>query len=129
MKRILLLIFFLIGFLTIQAQSKHTISGYIYDESGESLIGANVYVKDKMIGTVTNSYGFFSITLPQGDYIIEIKYVGFESQEFAVDLSDNHSLSVNLKEANEMIEGGYMSKRVLIADDDYITIISCRYHY
>ena len=61
----ILLLFFS---LTALSQS-YTISGYVKDKSnGESAVGANVYVKETMQGTNANAYGFFSLTLPKGNY-------------------------------------------------------------
>ena len=58
--------------LSGHAQVRHTISGYVKDDqSGETLIGANVYLEnDAKTGTVTNTYGFFSMTLPESMSIL-----------------------------------------------------------
>jgi hypothetical protein len=51
--------------LTARAPPRFTVSGYLRDkQTGEALIGANVYVKGTTVGSITNGYGFFSITLP-----------------------------------------------------------------
>ena len=53
------------------AAQKQTISGYVTDEgSGETLIGANVYIKELLKGTSSNQYGFYSITLEPGEKIV-----------------------------------------------------------
>ena len=50
---------------------KHTISGYIKDaSSGEDLIGANVIITSEKKGTTTNTYGFYSLSLPEGKYTV-----------------------------------------------------------
>lgn len=47
-----------------------TISGYVSDAtSGETLIGANVYIKDGKQGTASNNFGFYSLKVPTGRYI------------------------------------------------------------
>jgi len=57
--------------LNLSAQEKYTIGGQIKStKSGEEQIGASVYVKALKSGTVTNAYGFYSITLPKGTYTI-----------------------------------------------------------
>ena len=62
------------------AQERYTLNGYIADsESGESLIGATVYVNEIKSGTITNPYGFYSITLEEGIYNIDFRYVGYSS--------------------------------------------------
>ena len=60
-----------------QNQRRHTLSGYVRDESGESLINATVYDLTSSIGTTTNEYGFFSITLPEGNHQFRFSYVGY----------------------------------------------------
>ncbi len=53
------------------SQSKATISGYIKDvETIETLIGASVYLKEKQVGTATNTYGFYSLTADTGKYTL-----------------------------------------------------------
>ena len=70
------------------AQSKFTISGSIKDKkNGEALIGATVKVADNpAIGTASNEYGFYSLTLPGGTYKIIVEYVGYKAQELAITL-------------------------------------------
>ncbi|QQS51903.1 MAG: TonB-dependent receptor [Bacteroidota bacterium] len=103
MKKIVLVLFLLLFAWIVQAQ-KFTISGHVFDEAGESLVGANVIVKELTLGTVTNPYGFYSITLPKGTYTLEISYMGYGQQNQVVDLSKDTKLVFNLKETSEMIE-------------------------
>ena len=66
------------------AQETYTISGYITDKSnGEALIGATVYDKISQKGTVSNYYGFYSITLPANAVEIRITYAWFFLQKVA----------------------------------------------
>ena len=81
-----------------------TISGYIKDQKGEELIGANVYVKNQNLGTVSNIYGFYSLTLPKGSYIISYSYIGFEQQEYTYNLNENKTIDVKLIPATSSIE-------------------------
>ncbi|NJO68534.1 MAG: hypothetical protein HC830_03970 [Bacteroidetes bacterium] len=70
-----------------------TFSGYIKDRhTSEFLIGATVYFKDLLKGTVTNSYGFFSLTVPPGSYQAEISYLGYEKLVSTIDLKNNVKL-------------------------------------
>lgn len=56
----------------------YTISGYVFDRSnGEKLIGASIYCKQSRKGTFTNDYGFFTITLPNDSFVLEIRYIGY----------------------------------------------------
>tara|TARA_R110002051_G_scaffold300219_1_gene367557 strand:- start:12589 stop:14940 length:2352 start_codon:yes stop_codon:yes gene_type:complete len=63
---------------TTYSQEKVTISGTISDaENSETLFGVSVYFPDIKTGTTTNEYGFYSITVPKGTYVMSISYLGF----------------------------------------------------
>jgi hypothetical protein len=84
---------------------KFTLSGYVKDKSsGEILIGANVYDKLSWMGTTTNSYGFFSITLPEGNYNLVFSLVGHQPISRSVDLHSNQRISVDLDESSYTIK-------------------------
>jgi len=87
-------------------QDKYTISGYIRDEaSAEELIGVTVAVNElEATGAVTNVYGFFSLTLPQGKYTLNVASVGFDTETYSVLLDKNHNLNLELKEAEQELE-------------------------
>ena len=77
----LLVFLFLSNFSFAQKTEKVTLNGYIKEaSSGETLIGASVYVFELETGTTTNEYGFYSLSLPLGSYKIEFSYLGFDSQ-------------------------------------------------
>ena len=70
--------------------TKYTISGYVTDaETGEALVGANVFVKDLAVGTSTNAYGFYSITLYPSAYVVQVSYLGYSSAELFVELESD----------------------------------------
>ncbi|MFC2114339.1 TonB-dependent receptor domain-containing protein [Bacteroidota bacterium] len=97
MKKHVVLLLLLLSILTSQAQKKYTISGYISDsETGEKLIGANVYDKSRFIGTTSNTYGFFSITLPADTYSIVFSYLGYGAEIKRLNLNKNLTLSIKL---------------------------------
>ena len=63
------------------------------------MIGVNIFdVTNNSIGTTTNTYGFYSMTLDQGKYRIGFTYLGYQNQFFEVDLTKNVTLNVNLDE-------------------------------
>ncbi len=98
MKNYIVLLCMLCNFLLLSAQDMFTISGHVTDaESGEELIGATLYLSNRGQGTVTNTYGFYSLTLIRGTYRIEVSYVGFEPQSLTVDLVENKTLNIELK--------------------------------
>lgn len=102
-----LLLFFIILLLSGQAWSQQqvTISGYIKDASnGEDLIGATVYIQELNKGTITNVYGFYSITLAPGAYNVEFRYVGFQAKTISLDLSANQRLDMELAGASQQLE-------------------------
>ncbi|HSF90457.1 MAG TPA: TonB-dependent receptor [Saprospiraceae bacterium] len=88
------------------AQARHTISGYVKDDqTGETLIGANVYLEsDAKTGTVTNTYGFFSMTLPEGVHRIVVSYLGYQHHIEEVNLVSNVNLNINMVQGIEMQE-------------------------
>lgn len=103
--KILLLLLFICFIELTALNNKFTISGYVRDiTTGEELIGATVLVKELNVGTVTNLYGFYSVTLPAGTYNIEYTYVGYQSTNQSIDLSDNITLDVELTPKSETIE-------------------------
>lgn len=104
MKQLSGIILFLLLCISISAQQKFTISGYVTDELGEELIGANVIVTDITKGTITNTYGFYSLTLPRGKYNLEISFIGYKTISMELDLSFNQKMSFSLEEASELIE-------------------------
>ncbi len=68
----------------------YTISGFVSDAAtGESLIGANVIDLYSQQGTVSNEYGFFSLSLPRGYVDVRISYLGYENTQVALELTEN----------------------------------------
>lgn len=85
---------------TLKAQEKHTISGYIQDaSSGEELISANLYESRNGVGTVSNLYGFYSITLPQDSVYLTFSYIGYQAQTIGVYLDKDITLNIKLGES------------------------------
>ncbi|MEP6734080.1 MAG: TonB-dependent receptor [Chryseolinea sp.] len=100
--------------LLVDAQDKVTLNGYIKDSSnGEELIGVTVYLPELRAGTVTNAYGFYSLTLPKGIYEIQFSYVGFLSQTTTVTLDKDVSHNIELASQSQVIQEVVISdKRV-----------------
>ena len=99
-------------FSTAYAQNV-TLSGYIKDASnGEELINASI-VNEKSQGTVTNVYGFYSLTLPAGKYTFTVSYIGYESIEKTLTLKESQTLDFELTEAtNQLAEVEVTAKRL-----------------
>ncbi len=104
MKKILTFLLFL-GSFTAFAQEKFTISGTISEaDTGETLIGVNVIIPSLQTGTVTNQYGYYSITLPKGDYEIVYSSIGFASQKIQISLSENTKKDLELATDTESLD-------------------------
>ena len=108
-KTVLFSLLVLIFYVTqLSAQNRYTMSGIIKDKkTGEALIGATLKVADKQsLGTVSNEYGFYSLTLPAGSYKLLVDYVGYTEQELSVTLDKKTGIDISMepvaKELNEV---------------------------
>ncbi|MCP4459615.1 MAG: TonB-dependent receptor [Cytophagales bacterium] len=82
------------------------VKGRVTDENGESLPGANVYIKDTYDGATTDLDGLFSfITAENGEQIIVISFIGFEPFEQKIDVSKPVGMNVQLKEIVNRLSG------------------------
>ncbi|WP_340203242.1 TonB-dependent receptor [Ascidiimonas sp. W6] len=96
---------FLSFFQLTFSQTKYTLSGTISEAvSNESMIGATIIIPELKTGVTTNEYGFYSITLPEGDYTFEISALGFQSISEKIKLDQDKKINFNLKEAVEELE-------------------------
>ena len=104
-KRYLVFILCILSTLAVKAQQKYTLSGTITDNaSNETLIGVNILFPEIQKGAVTNTYGFYSLTLPEGQYKVQISYLGFTDQIYDIDLTKNVKLDVALDESTESLD-------------------------
>lgn len=104
LKNTITVLFLFIGLWTT-AQEKFTISGIISEaESGETLFGVNVIIPQLQTGTVTNEYGFYSITLPQGMYEVYYSSLGFKTQKLDISLTENIKKNLALSTASESLD-------------------------
>ncbi|MDO9634785.1 MAG: TonB-dependent receptor [Paludibacter sp.] len=92
----ILLLFFCI--FIIKAQTSYTLSGTITDlESGETLSGANLTIREiQGKGVSCNDYGYYSMSLPKGTYLIKVSYLGYELLEHIVTINRNTSHNFKL---------------------------------
>ncbi|MGH2664287.1 TonB-dependent receptor [Flavobacterium sp.] len=104
-KKLLLSLFFFFGLFTSFSQEKFTLSGVISDvNSNETLIGVSIFIPETKSSAITNEYGFYSITIPKGEYTILINYLGFQSVEETVSLSENTKKNFSLNEESKKLE-------------------------
>ena len=100
-----LFIFTLLLNTIIEAQERFTLSGTITDnQSNETLIGVNIVAPEAQAGTMTNEYGFFSLTLPEGTYEIQISYLGFKTITETILLNQDISKNYKLIESAESLD-------------------------
>jgi len=89
-----------------------TISGHIKDKStGEVLIGVNVYLKKSSVGTASNAYGFYSLTVPDSRETLVFSYVGYQPKEFDLELQNDTTLNVELTQQTKDIEEVVVSSK------------------
>lgn len=104
---------------TLSAQDDYTISGTIKDISnGETLFGASVFLEGTTIGGVTNEYGFYSITAPEGNYTLAISYMGYAEIRKEFMLNSNQKMNFEIKEIttklNEIVVTAEEPERALL---------------
>lgn len=108
---ILALLFF--SFNLNYAQEKFTLSGVIKDQNtNETLIGVTLLFPELNTGTSTNEYGFYSITLPKGDYKLAISYIGYADKTETISLNKNSKRDFILSEATEALDEVILSENI-----------------
>ncbi len=102
--------FFLFALLFISqfafAQEKYTISGTVKDKkTGELLIGTVIRISEiKNLGTASNEYGFYSITIPEGDYTMVISMLGYKTVSEKIGLHQNVKKDIFLGDTVKSME-------------------------
>ncbi len=84
---------------SLRAQENVTLSGYVRDgATGEHLIAATVYVKDNTSwASITNQYGFYSLSLPAGKHELVFQYLGFKDRMIQLELNENRRYNLELE--------------------------------
>ena len=105
-KNKVIFILFLLASAYIASAQNLTLSGYVRDKAtGETLIGASIYEKaDPSVGTATNTYGFFSLTLPTDSVNLNVAYIGYQSEAYLFLLKANQTLNVGIKQSATLRE-------------------------
>ncbi len=116
----LVLLFILFGSTIGFAQEKFTLSGTISEaETGETLIGVNVIIPSLQAGTVTNQYGYYAITLPEGEHEVVYSSIGFATQKVTISLTENVKQDFALAEDSESLD-----EVVIEADSERLNVRS-----
>ncbi len=83
----------------------HTISGYIEDgKTGERIIGVNVYAVGTNFGVSSNTYGFYTLSLPAGEHDIAVSFIGYKTIKQSINLSSDKILDFKLIEDSEQLD-------------------------
>jgi len=100
-----LLIFPLLLFSFYTFAQTITIRGYVTDQAtGERLINATVYIPSKTLGTITNSFGFYSISIPKGQYSITSSFVGYQPKVLDIQLTKDTIIDFKLSSSTDLEE-------------------------
>lgn len=98
-------ILFLLFSSYLYSQENYTISGIVKEASnGETVYGATVFLKGTSIGTLSNEYGFFSITEPKGTYTLVVSFVGYAEQSIEINLDQNQKIDIEITESSEELD-------------------------
>ncbi|MCO5723861.1 TonB-dependent receptor [Robiginitalea marina] len=98
-------IFLFFSAFTVFPQARYTLSGTITEaNSNETLIGVSILVPELRAGAVTNEYGFYSLSLPEGTYEVVISYLGYRDIRKTVSFDSNQRLDLQLQEEAEELE-------------------------
>lgn len=90
---------------TSLAQNNFTISGTITDKlNGETLFGTTIFLKGTTVGAVTNEYGFYSLTAPEGSYTVIFSHMGYKEISMGVMLDRNQKIDVEIEEFSTQLE-------------------------
>jgi hypothetical protein len=105
-KIVLAPLFLLFSTTLVVGQQTYTISGTVKEKaSGETLTGATISVVEKPgVGVSTNEYGFYSLSLPKGNYTLRFSYVGRKPELVDVKLEANITVSTTLNEESALQE-------------------------
>ncbi len=103
---------FLLPFLLF-AQERFTLSGVISEAtSNETLIGVTIAIPSLRTGVTTNEYGFFSLTLPEGVYEVQISYLGFQDVLETITFDRDQKINFQLIEKAEVLNEVVLTENV-----------------
>ncbi len=122
--RILFFIVFSFMFFFSYSQNTYTISGYIEDnENGESLFGVNVYSPESNAGVISNSYGFYSLSLERGEVFVEFSIIGYNKKIYKLDLNKDTTINVSLELSSVSIKDILVTGEATIVEKTRTSVI------
>jgi len=82
-----------------------TVSGFVRDSASyESLISATLFDRLSGRGTISNNYGFYSITLPPGKVVLRVSFVGYEPKAVYINLAKDTMIDISLRSSTRIGE-------------------------
>ncbi len=88
----------------VHAQQKVTISGYVKDaQNAEAIIGATVFVQELGYGVASNPYGFYSLTIPKGEYTLNFAFLGYKNIVRKINVQSNIRIDIQLEGQSDQI--------------------------
>ena len=101
----------LCGYVSASSQT-YTVSGYVRDaETGENLIGASVYDRVSKKGVISNTYGFYSLTLNTGPVKLNVSFVGYKTQVF------NKPIKTNINADFDLLYDDLLDEVTVVAEE------------
>ena len=95
------LLFAILFSTNLFAQENYTISGLVKEASnGETVFGASIFLVGTSVGTLSNEYGFFSITVPEGTYTLVVSFIGYSEQSQIILLDKNLNIDFEITETS-----------------------------
>lgn len=111
MKRTIFAIALMLSVAIVAEGRKCVVSGYVTDNASfETLIAATVFDSVSATGTTTNTFGFYSLSLPEGEVVLRFSFVGYDTREFRFTLTSDTTINVPLR--------GMTLKEVVVVGDD-----------
>lgn len=105
MYRKIFFVLILFSWQLLSAQTRFTLNGYVRDSlSGESVIGATITINGQSRGVTSNQYGFYSLTVDEGDYQLQFSHISYSTSVYFIRLHSNQSLNISLQPKTASIE-------------------------
>lgn len=125
LKSLLAILVFLIHISTFAQKSQKVISGFVKEKgSKENLIGATVYIAETQQATISNNYGYYSISTNKDTITLIVSSVGFQKQAYTIilknDLTQNFELVSNNNIAEVVVTD---SKNNMVSQDQQMSIM------
>ncbi|MFM8591596.1 MAG: TonB-dependent receptor [Sphingomonadales bacterium] len=78
-------------------QERFTLNGYIKDSlTGEVVAGASIKINGQSRGILSNQFGFYSLTLSPGTYVLSFSHISYQVQSLSLSLATNQTRNIDL---------------------------------